>query len=131
MTTRPIGPTAHGAIDYTFAAITAAGPAALELDPAARATSHAFSALVTVLSAFTNYPLALRRVVPLRMHGALETPFLPAVLVVPWLTGAMRQRKARLYFTSLFAMAATTYMLSNYNADEPDAPRPFWQRVFG
>lgn len=128
--THPIGPTAHGALDYTFAALCAAGPAALDLDGPARATSYAFSGLVTAMSAFTNYPPSIKRAIPLRVHGALETPFLPAILAVPWMVGAMRERKARYFFGGLFAIAVTTYMLSDYNADAPDAPPPFWQRVF-
>lgn len=131
MRTHPIDPTTHGVIDYTFAAVAAVGPAALGLDKRARTTGYALAGMATALSLFTDYPPSLKRVVPFRMHGVVETPFVPAVLAAPWLAGALRQRKAMLFFSSLFAVAATTYMLTDFNADEPDAPRPLWQRVFG
>ena len=58
------------------------------------------------------------------MHGKLETPYVPAILLLPWATGAFRQRNARLYFGAFFAMAFTNYMLTDYNAYEPEKSLP-------
>jgi len=58
------------------------------------------------------------------MYGKLETPYVPAILLLPWLTGAFKQRNARIYFGSFFAMALTT----DYNAYEPEASRPGGQQ---
>ncbi|WP_224998929.1 hypothetical protein [Cesiribacter sp. SM1] len=65
------------------------------------------------LNVFTNQPLAIRPLVPFRVHGQLETPFVPALLL-PWLTGALKQRNARRYFVSCFSIALANYLLTNY-----------------
>jgi len=53
------------------------------------------------------------------VHGQLETPLIPALVLVPWLTGALHDRQARKYFVSFFAIAYAHFMLTDYNADEP------------
>ncbi len=56
--------------------------------------------------------------IPLRVHGQLETPFVPALLVLPWMLGALEQRNARRYFLSFFGIALTNYLLTDYKAQE-------------
>ena len=130
MTNKPVGPAAHGAIDYMFAALNASAPSFLGLKGPARAICYGFAASQGLLNALTDHPLGLRKRVPLRMHGELETPFVPAILLLPWITGAFEQRTARYYFSGFFALAAANYLLSDYNAYEPQAPPPAGQRLF-
>lgn len=119
MTIPPIGPRLHGAIDYGFVTMQAFAPRLFGLHGAAKYCCYAFAATQGVLNAFTDQPLALRRVVPFRVHGQVETPFVPALVILPWLTGALRQRPARHYFFSFFAVALANYLLTNYNAPAP------------
>ena len=128
MTTKPIGPTAHGAIDYAFAALNTLAPTLFRLTGPARAICYSFAASQGLLNALTDHPLGLKKVVPLRVHGELETPYVPAILLLPWVTGALKQRNARLYFSAFFAIAAANYLLTDYNAYEPEAPLPTGQR---
>jgi len=72
----------------------------------------------------TNHPLGLVHVVPLRVHGQLETPFVPSLLLLPWATGALKQPNARRYFLSFFSIALANYLLTDYNAYEPDDSAP-------
>ena len=119
---KPIGPRTHGAIDYGFVTTQALAPSLFGLHGAARYCCYAFAATQGVLNALTDQPLAVKRVVPFRVHGQLETPFLPALVLVPWLTGALKQRNARRYFFSFFAVALTNYLLTDYKANErPDS----------
>lgn len=121
MNWKPIGPTAHGAIDYGFVTLQTLAPRLFGLSGAARTLCYAFAATQGILNALTDTPLGLKRIVPLRVHGQLETPFVPSLLLLPWLTGALKQRPARLYFLSFFAVALTNYLLTDYNACEPPA----------
>jgi len=59
----------------------------------------------------------LKRLVPLRVHGQLETPYVPGLLLLPWLTGALKQRNARRYFFSFFGIALANYLLTDYHAN--------------
>jgi hypothetical protein len=126
---KPIGPTAHGAIDYAFAAMNTLAPTLFGLTGPAKAICYGFAASQGVLNALTDHPLGLKKVVPLRVHGEAETPYVPAILLLPWVTGAFRQRNARLYFGAFFAVAAANYLLTDYNAYEPAAPLPSGQRA--
>ncbi len=85
-----IGPKLHGAIDYGFVTLQTLAPTLF----------------------------GLKKVIPFRVHGQLETPFVPALLVLPWLTGALKQGNARAYFFSFFSIALTNYLLTDYKANE-------------
>lgn len=85
MSSKPIGPGAHGAIDYGFVALQALAPRLFGLRGAAQTLRYAF--------------------------------------VLPWLTGALKQRNARRYFFSFFAVALANYLLTDYQAYEK-APAP-------
>ena len=115
---RPIGPTAHGAIDYVFVATQLAAPTLFGLKGTARTLCYAFAAMQGVLNVFTKHPLALKPLVPLRIHGQLETPFVPSLVLLPLALGAMRQPNARRYFTAFFLVALTNYILTDYDAPE-------------
>lgn len=115
---KPIGPKAHGAIDYGFVTMQALAPSLFGLRGSAKSLCYAFAGAQGVLNAFTDQPLAVRRLVPFRVHGQLETPFVPALLLLPWVTGALKQRKARRYFVSFFVVALANYLLTDYKAQE-------------
>lgn len=118
---KPIGPTAHGAIDYAFVTIQALAPTLFGLRGSARTLAYGFAASQGILNALTNHPLGVKRVVPLRVHGQLETPFVPSLILLPWITGAFRQRNARRYFASFFCVALANYLLTDYEAYERPA----------
>ena len=118
MTRKPIGPTAHGAIDYAFVTMQLLAPTLFDLRGSARTLCYGFAASQGALNALTDHPLGLARVVPLRVHGQLETPFVPSLVLLPLLTGAMKQRNARRYFLSFFAVALANYLLTDYDAYE-------------
>jgi hypothetical protein len=42
----------------------------------------------------------------------------PALLLLLWVTGALKQRNARPYFFSFFSIALTNYLLTDYMANE-------------
>lgn len=66
-----------------------------------------------IINALTDYPVGVKRVSPLRVHGQLETPLAPALLGLPWVSGALKQRNARRYSLSFFAIALANYLLTD------------------
>lgn len=122
MKSKPIGPTLHGVIDYGFVTLQALAPSLFRLKGPARTLCYAFAATQGVINTFTDHPVGLKPLIPLRLHGQLETPFVPALLALPLVTGALRQPNARRYFFSFFAVALANYLLTDYNAYEPAAP---------
>lgn len=79
---------------------------------------YTFAALQGTLNALTDQLLGIKRVVPFRTHGQLETPFVPALLLLPWATGALKEQNARRYFLAFFSIALANSLLTDYNAYE-------------
>ena len=82
MSRKPIGPTAHWAIDDDSAALiarrrpsSAGGPGEGDL--------LRFAASQGRLDAHTDHPLGLEGL-PLRVHAELKTPYVPAIPLLPW-----------------------------------------------
>lgn len=118
MNRKPFGPKTHAVIDYGFMATLFLAPDLLKFEGTARTLCYAFGGTAGLLTALTAQPLALKRVVPFRVHGYIDTPFVPALLLLPWATGALEERNARLYFSSFFAAALTNYLLTDFDATE-------------
>ena len=55
---------------------------------------------------------------PFRVHGQVDTPFVPTLLFLPWTTGALKERNARRFFFSLTAVVLTNYLLTDYDSTE-------------
>ncbi len=118
MSRKIYGAKTHCAIDYGFVATLVLAPSLFQLKGVARTLSYLFGSAAGVLTAFTNQPFALKRVVPFRVHGKVDTPFVPTLLLLPWATGALKQRNARLFFFSFFAAVLTNYLLTDYDASK-------------
>ena len=63
-------------------------------------------------------PLAAAHVVPFKVHGIMEIPVIPSMLILPWATGAMKQPKARYLFFAMFGLALTSFLLTDFNAHQ-------------
>lgn len=124
-----IDPDTHGLFDHLFALAHLLAPTVLGLRGPARALCYGFAAATLAINSLTDHRYALARVIPFRRHGELETPFFPLIALLPWLTGASRQPRANAYFALYFALGAANYLLTDYTADEPAAPRPLGQRL--
>jgi hypothetical protein len=83
MTSKPIGPTAHGAIDYGFVTLQALAPSLFGLKGNARTLCYTFALSQGLVNTFTDHPLGLKPLIPLRLHGQIETPFVPALILLP------------------------------------------------
>ena len=113
---QPIKATAHGIIDYGFCALMTAGPALAGVSPRLRALSWAVAATQGTINALTDHPVALRRMIPLRVHGRLELAAAPAVVALPPLTGAVADRRSRSAWLAVLALLAANYALTDYEA---------------
>lgn len=117
MSKKPISPTAHGAIDYSSVGLMLAAPKLLGLKGRAGTLSVFFGLTYAVVSALTDYKLAIKRLIPFRAHGLIEISSAPLLVAVPLLLGAWKQKGARNYFLALAATVATVYSLTDWDAD--------------
>jgi len=108
-------------LDYGTAGATAVLSRVLGFsDPAARA-AQTWAAGYGALSALTDYPLALKRAVPFRAHGAMDAIMAPIIPALPWLLGFARDRRARNFFLGLAAVTAIVTALTDWKS--PSASR--------
>jgi len=99
MNTHPSGSKTHVSIDYGFVTLQALASTLLGLNRSARAG--------TLCYAFANQPFAVKQAVQFCVYSQPETPFVPALLVLPWLTGALKQHTCT-SVTSLLLLWLTT-----------------------
>ena len=113
---KPITARAHGILDYGTAGATAVLARVLGFSPRAARAAETWAAGYGVLSALTDYPLALKRAVPFRAHGALDAAMAPIIPALPWLLGFARDRRARNFFLSLAAITIVVTALTDWNS---------------
>jgi len=104
-------------IDYGSVAMMLAAPSVLGLNGTARKLSYAFAGGYLLLSALTDDPLGVKKVVPFPTHGKIELASAPAVLGLPLLMGAMRDTKSRAYFMGLLGTVLAAYTLTDWQAN--------------
>ena len=104
-------------LDYATAGATAALAPMLGFSRPAARTAELWAAGYGVLSALTNYPLALKRALPFKAHGALDAMMAPIIPALPWLLGFARDRKARNFFLGLAAITVVVTALTDWSSE--------------
>ena len=113
---QPIKATAHGVIDYGVAALMTTAPSILGLDRRACAMGWGFGGMVGVLNALTDHRVALRRLIPLRIHGWIDLASIPVYAGLPPASGALRDRRTRIAWAAGLALLGATAVLTDYEA---------------
>lgn len=106
---KPISPRIHGVIDYTTSAAVAAAPAVFDMPKSATRLFEGLAAGYTGLSSVTNYPLAVKRKVPFKAHGAAELAIAAVLPALPWALGFADNKAAR---TLCFALTGLTLIVA-------------------
>jgi hypothetical protein len=114
---KPISPKLHGVLDYATAATTAAMPLLSRVTRPAARTAEAWAAAYALLSALTDYPLALRRQVPFRAHGTIDRTLGLVLPALPWIIGFARDRRARNFFLALAGVSIVVTALTDWNSE--------------
>ena len=111
---KPITPFAHGVIDYATTAAVAAAPRLMNFPAPAARLAYALATTYTTLSALTDYPLAVKKIVPFKAHGAAELAIGAALPMVPWMLGFSKHRPARNMFIGLAGFSMVVAMLTDW-----------------
>ena len=114
---KPITPRVHGLIDYAACALMLAAPHLLKLSPKARTASYVLAGSYLGVSTLTDYPVAVRRLIPFPVHGKIELSTVPVLLLLASLGHGARDRN---YFLGLAGTVLGAYTLTDWQAD-PDA----------
>jgi hypothetical protein len=112
---KPISPRIHGVLDYTTSAAVVAMPRLMNFPKPARRLCDSLAASYTSLSAFTDYPLSVRRTVPFKAHGATELAIAAALPVMPWVLGFSKHRAARNFCFGLTALTLVVAAFTDWD----------------
>lgn len=113
---KPISPRLHGVIDYTTSATVALAPRLLRFPRPARVLCESLAGSYASVSAMTDYPLSVRRVIPFKAHGAVEIAIGAALPAMPFLLGFAGHRAARNFVFGLTALTALVAVLTDWDA---------------
>jgi hypothetical protein len=113
---KPITPTLHGALDYGLLAADLAIPAALKMSSRARILFGTFGVVQGGLNALTDQPLAIKPVVPFRVHGLIDRNSAPVFALAPFVTGVVKEPKARAYWIAVGVSLVAVYLLTDWSA---------------
>lgn len=115
---KPITPARHTIVDLLFCAVTAMAPGILGFGglPANLCFGLAFGYLV--FSLLTNTPTSPVRIIPFRVHGAVEIIAGIALLAAPWLFGFADNDRAKWYFVGAGVVTFIVWALTQWR-EEP------------
>ena len=117
---KPISPTLHGIIDYATVAAVVAAPRMFDFPEEAERLCYGLAASYLGVSLMTDYPLAVRRTIPFKAHGATEALIGAALPAMPWLLGFSEHKAARNFILGLTALTAVTAALTDWDEEEDD-----------
>ena len=118
---KPISPRLHGAIDYGFFVIGLVVPSLLGLNGAARVLFALLALGQTTLNAFSDHSLALRRLVPFRLHGRIELGSVPVYFLLPYLVGALDGARAVAFYLVTGVTLLSVFALTDWRGTDPAA----------
>jgi hypothetical protein len=115
-----ISDNAHGALDYLTVVIFALAPMVLGLTGLSALISYALAAIHLAMTLFTNMPLGVVKIIPIRAHALVELLVGP-VLFVGALAAPNLLGNGRIFFLLMGIVILAVWLLSNYG--RPDSTR--------
>ena len=115
---KPISPRIHGVLDYATSATVATVPRAMNFPKPARVLFESLAAGYTGVSAVTDYPLSVKRLVPFKAHGATELAIAAVLPFLPWALGFADHRAARNLCFGLTALTVVVAALTDWDGNE-------------
>ena len=106
----------HGALDYLLAAAFIAAPALFDFPYPAAMLAYITGVLYVGASLFTRYPLAIVGLLPLPLHGVLESLMAFGWIAMPWVFDFARDAVARNFFVLAGVGLLAVVLLTDYRS---------------
>ena len=115
-TMKILSPIVHGVLDYIVVLAFAFAPAVVGFSGVPATISHLLAIVHLGLTLATAFPLGLWKLVPLRVHGAIELVVSVVLVVLPWIIGFSADQRACAFFVGAGMAIFLTWLLSDYAA---------------
>lgn len=114
MNTKPISPTQHALLDYALVGSLLTLPTALKFSPAVKKLYTAEALLLLGYVALTEHPVALKPLIPFRVHGQIDPFNILGFAVQTALQPFRNDKKAALFNLGFMALAGVTVLLTDW-----------------
>lgn len=104
----------HGRLDYLTVLAFAAAPSIFGLTRTPAIVSSALAAVHLALTLITAFPAGAAKIVPLLVHGGIESVVAIALLALPWIFGFASVHAARNFFAGAGVVIFLVWLLTRY-----------------
>lgn len=111
-----LNPRIHGYLDYAAVALLALAPSLFGFAGVAAAICYFVAVVQLGMSLLTAYPLSLAKIIPFKVHGAVELGVAAGLALSPWVFGFSQQDAARSFFIIAGVGLALVVFVTNYSA---------------
>src|SRR5882724_2330506 len=102
----------HGILDYGVVIIFALAPSVIGIVGTAAWLCYALAAIHLAMTFFTDMPLGVVKIIPIKLHGTIELIVGLALIVVAWTISDVES--GQLFFTLMGAIIFFVWVSSNY-----------------
>ena len=114
----------HGVLDWLTVGMLAAYPKLLAISGLPAQVLYGLAGVALVVAVTSKTPAGLIKVLPMRVHAAIELALSPVLPALPWLLGFEDQLVARYLFIALGAALFLVWLLTDYEQDSIPAVQP-------
>lgn len=105
---------AHGVLDYVTVVAFALLPTAVGLGGLPAYLCYALAAVHLLMTIMTDFSFGLLRIIPMKIHKAVEIVVGSVLLVLPWLLGFLADATARYVFIAAGLVIILVGLFSDY-----------------
>ena len=111
---KPISPKVHGILDYLMVPVFLLAPMLFGFDGLPATIARILAGVHLILTALTAMPLGLIKVIPFKVHGAIEVVVGLALIGLPWALGFAQVTAARNFFLGVGILILIVAMLTDF-----------------
>lgn len=116
-----LSPTLHSALDYAVVLMLWSAPTVLNLNEPIAMLTYTLGTVHLLLTAFTNFPLGLIKIIPLKIHGHIELLVSVVLVTTPLYLGTLTPLDSATeerFLGGFGLFVFITWFFSDYNMPE-------------
>lgn len=121
---RAIGAIVHGVLDYLLVVLLIFGPSLAGFTGRQAKLCWLLAAIHFVLTILTRFPLGIKKIVGLPIHGAIEAIVGVLLIILPWLHEFSRGVLSRNFFVGLGVLVLAIWAMTDYRGIRGRAAGP-------
>jgi hypothetical protein len=118
MKTKPISSKGHALIDYAFIGSILALPSLLKMNKQAKLIYAVEAALLLPYAALTKQPLAVKGLIPFKMHGKIDPINIVQFAAQSFLPAFRKNRKELIFNITITALGGLAILLTDWKSSD-------------